>query len=259
MTKSRRMMGENRMAEQRLLPTRKLFDGSAAVRAPEVFKEYTAPPHCFTHVKQPTGCAAKLRPPWLWQELNDTFYAWLRRGIVVHTEVCEVVRCGRGKSQLHKTQRGKTRNDSHHLLPGIFLSDRSSQTGEEFLFANTSNWGPLSTLCLTLGLSTIWSILRRDCPVTTLTGFPLQLLLMDMHTYTYTEWIDAFHAPDVRRQTADWADRRGDVMGLRGLTLIWGSRRLVSPSNLISANCNPHQYLLFIIGELWLGTDGCHL
>lgn len=50
------------MAVQRLFPTTKLLDGSAAVRAPEVFKEYTAPTHWFTHVKQPTGCVAALRP-----------------------------------------------------------------------------------------------------------------------------------------------------------------------------------------------------
>ncbi|KAF3843142.1 hypothetical protein F7725_001991 [Dissostichus mawsoni] len=41
------------------------LDGSSDVRAPEVFKEYTAPPHCFTHVKLPTGCVAMLRPYFL--------------------------------------------------------------------------------------------------------------------------------------------------------------------------------------------------
>lgn len=36
--------GEKGMSVQRLSPARKLFDGSAAVRTPEVFKEDTAPP-----------------------------------------------------------------------------------------------------------------------------------------------------------------------------------------------------------------------
>lgn len=69
--------------------------------------------------------------------------------------------------------------------------------------------------------------------------------------------VDAFHVPDVRRQTADCADRSGGRMGLKGLPFIWGSHRLVSPSNLISANCNPHQYVLFIIAEF--ETDVCRL
>lgn len=71
--------------------------------------------------------------------------------------------------------------------------------------------------------------------------------------------MDAFHGPDVRRQTADWADRRGVGVGLSGLPFIWGSLRLVSPLNLIIAKCNPHQYGLFIINELLLETDVCHL
>lgn len=62
--------------------------------------------------------------------------------------------------------------------------------------------------------------------------------------------IDAFHVPDVKGQTADWADRSGGGMGLKGLPFNWGSHRFVSPSNLISGNCNPHQYVLFIFGEL---------
>lgn len=65
MTKSTRKEEEdmeNETSVQTLFPTRKPFDGSAAVRAPEVCEEYTGLSHCFTHVKQPTSCAAELRP-----------------------------------------------------------------------------------------------------------------------------------------------------------------------------------------------------
>jgi len=64
-----------------------------------------------------------------------------------------------------------------------------------------------------------------------------------MHTNT-----GCMDASDVRRQTADEADRvggggeRGDY---GGLAFIWGNLILVSPSNLIRAHCNPHKCAVY--------------
>lgn len=55
-------MMKSKRRTQRHFIARKLFDGSAAVRAPEVFKENTSSPRCFIHVMQPTDCVAMLRP-----------------------------------------------------------------------------------------------------------------------------------------------------------------------------------------------------
>lgn len=57
-----RMMMKSRRRMLRRFITRMLIDGYAAVRAPDVRRENTALPCCFTHVKQPTGCVAMLRP-----------------------------------------------------------------------------------------------------------------------------------------------------------------------------------------------------
>ena len=98
------------------LPARKLFDGSAAVRAPEVFKEYTAPSHCFTHVKQPTGCAAMLGP------CGFGKIKWHLLCMIKAGNSCSQRRCGRVSHSCIKFREEKLKKYSHHLLPGIFLS-----------------------------------------------------------------------------------------------------------------------------------------
>lgn len=60
--------------------------------------------------------------------------------------------------------------------------------------------------------------------------------------------MDPFHVPDVRKQTADWD--RGELDGIKWVTAHVGKPRFVSDTNLISANCNPHQYVPSIIGKI---------
>lgn len=73
--RKRRRMGRIGWLRKRLFPARKLFDGSAAVRAPEVFKEYTAPLLLFHSCKAAHRLCCKAGALWLWQDLNDNFYA----------------------------------------------------------------------------------------------------------------------------------------------------------------------------------------
>lgn len=147
------------------------------------------------------------------------------------------------------------------------LSNQSNQTGEESLFTNASNCGSkafvylfdtLLLVCPPADLfldGTDWLPHLLDFLCSSSDEQPTTRSPTEKKAHAYvradTEWMDAFHASDIRRQTADWADRSGGGMGLRGLLFIWGSHRFVSPTKLISANCNPHQYVLFIIGELF--------
>lgn len=79
-----------------------------------------------------------------------------------------------------------------------------------------------------------------------------QPLQKKIHMHTYTQTLKIYvhfmcltsDGGQLTEQT-EWGG-----MGLGGLLFIWGRHRFVSPTKLISANCNPHQYVLFIIGEL---------
>lgn len=65
---------ESGTAVQRLFPATKPFDGSAAVRAPEVFEEYTAHPQLYS-CKAAHRMCCDAKTLWLWQDSCDTFYA----------------------------------------------------------------------------------------------------------------------------------------------------------------------------------------
>lgn len=58
---------ETGTAVQRLFRARNLFDGSAAVRAPEVFKEYTAHPQLYS-CKSAHRMCFDAETLWLWQD-----------------------------------------------------------------------------------------------------------------------------------------------------------------------------------------------
>lgn len=65
------------------------------------------------------------------------------------------------------------------------------------------------------------------------------------------EWMDSFHACDIRRQTADWADQKWGTRWriTAGYCSCGEAADLFSHTNLISADANP-QCVLFIIGQL---------
>lgn len=63
--------------------------------------------------------------------------------------------------------------------------------------------------------------------------------------------MDAFHACDIRRQTADGADQKWGTRWRisEGYCSSGEAADLFTPTKLISADANP-QYVLFIIGQL---------
>lgn len=103
---------ERVVAEQRPFAASEVFDGFAAIRTPVVLKEYTNH-QLFHSCKVAHQLCCNAEAPWLWQDLNDTFFVWLRGEPPFKRALGESVWFW--KSTLYKMEKGKGKRWCHHL------------------------------------------------------------------------------------------------------------------------------------------------